>query len=233
MFPRRVFTYTVNYSQQLRPIRKREFIGAAIVLSNWAKETIRHISLKHRPGRQYRKAVRQARSWQTIPTRSPPLAIARPLLACLLASMFAGRPNEADEERGNSVMTQLSSFQPLLSRLPIPSRPVLSSSRHYAADALPLPSACKGNHPTTIPQSSSSCPRLDPSLAVAATTTITYATSPYLSRRQPCRLSRDTEDSFVPHSSHRQAGTRERFLRRRGTTRHVVPLRRRETNVQS
>lgn len=77
----------------------------------------------------------------------------------LQTCLVLGRPNEAGEERGNSAMTQLTSFQPLL---PVPSHPVPSYRPAGTTQLTPFPSAAEGNRPTTtISLSSSSCPRLD------------------------------------------------------------------------
>lgn len=95
-------------------------------------------------------------------------------------------------------MTQLSSFQPLPrltpSRCPTPRpkpSPVPSSSRHYAADALPLPRQGKlpHHHPSVLPR----VPDMGPPLF--STPIGPYHTPP--PSTMPT-LARDTDNSFAP-----------------------------------
>lgn len=127
-------------------------------------------------------------------------------------------------------MTQLSSFQPLPrltpSRRPTPRpkpSPVPSSSRHYAADALPLPRQGKlpHHHPAVLPRVPDTGPPLF-STPIGPYHTPPPSTMP--------TLARDTDNSFAPTklpSGH--TGTISTTARCGAS----VPLRRGETSVQS
>jgi len=91
-----------------------------------------------------------------------------------------------------------------------PTRPP-SSSRHYAADALPLPRQGKLPH-----HYSAILPRV-PDSGLHSSPSLSAPTVPH--RRRLCRLSRGIPTRLPPLNF--PAGTRGRFLRRRGVARRV------------